>query len=438
MRKIIIAAIAIIVLVLAVLTVKKEINKNSNIEAAGNETVFESGSAAQSALYGWGDNSSSQIVPDPDKKQKAIVEPIKIADISSIKLFAGEASAGYLSSEKEVAAWGANEIHQINASEDLIVFEKQKITLPENAATIASTNRHTLVLTEQGDVYSWGYNYTGQLGTGTNVGERTPVKVSGIKDIASIASGYKFSLALSEDGKVYGWGGLCAPTSERAIVNFAASIVGGTAYYEPTILPRVRTSANEDCVNQSVVGILSKSPKLFSGVENVAAISAGYGHGLFLKKDGTVWSFGCNLYGQLGNRGTTNSPSNAVPQQIENLNNIKAISAGFRHSLALTADGKVYSWGGKIVEGKTGPEAEKNKDLVLIEGLPEAEKIIAGRDYSLAITKDGKLFGWGSNAHHQLSAESKKVFVNPIEIKLPGSVVDVAAGQSFVLAAVAQ
>jgi hypothetical protein len=444
MRKILISTVSIVVLILAVLTVSKEL-KNSNRAENNNETPLLSEvssqpqSAAPTALYGWGNNTDSQIASSKTYG-KMIASPQLMSDgnISPKSIFAGEASAGYLLNANEAYGWGSNDIHQIGESEDILLLSPLSIPLPQNTASVVSTSRHSVALTADGDVYTWGYNFTGQLGTGTNDGEKKPIKVSGLPKIAQVAAGYKFSLALTPDGKVYGWGGRCASPGDRAIVDFVSALSGGSAYYEPTILPRIRTSANEDCVNESVVGILSRSPKLFSGIENVTAITAGYGHGLFLKKDGTVWSFGCNLYGQLGNRGTSNSPSNAVPQQIEGLSTIKAVSAGFRHSLALTADGKVYTWGGKIVAGKNGPEAEKNKDLVLISGLPMIEKIVAGRDYSLAVASDGKLYGWGSNVHHEISPEAVDVIMSPVEIKLPGKVIDIAAGQSFVIATIEQ
>ena len=135
---------------------------------------------------------------------------------------------------------------------------------------------------------------------------------------------------------------------------------------------------------------------------------------------------------------TNNVPSNAIPRQIEGLSDIVAVAAGFRHSLALTASGQVYSWGGKITEGKNGPEAIKNKELILIGGLPKISKIYAGRDYSLAVSEDGKLFGWGANNSHQLSPDKTTFFAQPVQIMLPGSVVDVAAGQGFVLAAISK
>lgn len=76
--------------------------------------------------------------------------------------------------------------------------------------------------------------------------------------------------------------------------------------------------------------------------KDIVQISAGRWHTLALKKDGTVWAWGYNFYGQLGD-GTT--AHRDTPVQVENLENITSISAGSSHSLALKSDGTVWAWG---------------------------------------------------------------------------------------------
>ena len=78
-------------------------------------------------------------------------------------------------------------------------------------------------------------------------------------------------------------------------------------------------------------------------LSNIKAIAAGGGHSLALDNNGTVWAWGYNGYGQLGNG--SSGASHPVPVQVKNLNNIKAIAAGYNHLLALDNNGTVWAWG---------------------------------------------------------------------------------------------
>src|SRR2546428_613650 len=81
---------------------------------------------------------------------------------------------------------------------------------------------------------------------------------------------------------------------------------------------------------------------LLPTTSNAQKIAAGNYHSLALKSDGTVWAWGMNLYGQLGDG--TNTGSN-VPVQVSSLTGIIAIGGGYGHSLALKSDGTVWAWG---------------------------------------------------------------------------------------------
>ena len=87
---------------------------------------------------------------------------------------------------------------------------------------------------------------------------------------------------------------------------------------------------------------LTNTPGQTVNLMNVTAIAGGWGHSLTLKNDGTVWTWGYNESGQLGNG--TNSNSN-IPVQVSGLTGITAIMGGHHHSLALKNDGTVWTWG---------------------------------------------------------------------------------------------
>ena len=71
-------------------------------------------------------------------------------------------------------------------------------------------------------------------------------------------------------------------------------------------------------------------------------VAAGYGHTVALQSDGTVWDWGLNDYGQLGDTTTT---TQYVPEQVSGLGSVTAVAAGYSHTVALKSDGTVWDWG---------------------------------------------------------------------------------------------
>lgn len=122
----------------------------------------------------------------------------------------------------------------------------------------------------------------------------------------------------------------------------------------------------------------SPQPSLMTDAQ---AIAVGGNHCLVLKADCTVWAWGSNTYGQLGDEkiGT----SRLTPEQVLNLTNVAAIAAGYQHSLALKTDGTVWAWG-KNVDGQLGDGTTSTRTTpVQVQNLTGVAAIAAGWDHSL-------------------------------------------------------
>jgi alpha-tubulin suppressor-like RCC1 family protein len=213
--------------------------------------------------------------------------------------------------------------------------------------------------------FAWGDNELGQVGNGSKATLEfdSPLSVTlpaAVKQIAASPDEFA-SAAVLATGKVEVW--------------------GSNAYGE----------AGPNAPNPSL------SPQPISGLTGIIQVAVGGGHVLALDSAGTVWSWGNNTYGQLGN-GTTSSLlySNPSPVPVPGINGIVQIAAGGRFSLALRGDGTVYAWGlnssGQLGDGTTvsrdSPEA-----LPALAG--EVSKLIAGDQTSYAIRPDGALLSWG-------------------------------------------
>ena len=149
----------------------------------------------------------------------------------------------------------------------------------------------------------------------------------------------------------------------------------------------------------------------------VIAISAGYIHSLALKSDGTVWAWGENRFGQLGDGTTQNRDT---PVQVSSLTNIIAIAAGTGHSVALQNDGTVWTFGynhdGQLGNGST----EDSWIPVEVSGLDNIIDIDAGELHTVALKHNGaqpvSILTWGLNTSGQLGDNSYDASSVPVQV----------------------
>jgi alpha-tubulin suppressor-like RCC1 family protein len=235
----------------------------------------------------------------------------------------------------------------------------------DGITAITAGSTHSLALKSDGTVYSWGVNSFGQLGNGTTTNSRTPVKVKSLTNVVAIASGWEHNLALTTDGTVYTWG-----------ANGYGQLGIGTTHYS-TVPAEVR------------------------GLGKVTAIGAGGAHALALKPDGTLWAWGYNYFGQLGNGDNGYLPVTS-PVKVKGLNEVRAFTAGDYHSVAAKPDGTVWAWGynyfGQLGNGMTSNfwghigiwhSEARYDEPVAVQGLSGVSPLVAGGNHTLAITPDG-------------------------------------------------
>ena len=176
-----------------------------------------------------------------------------------------------------------------------------------------------------------------------------------------------------------------------------------------------------------------------------ASLGAGANHSLALRADGSLWSWGANHHGQLGlgsndgldvcdERVTVPLPCSLVPVPVVGLEDVVEVSAAGNHSLALQADGSVWAWGrnddGRLGDGTTTTRTAPTR--VLLPG--DAVAVAAGAQHSLALRADGTVWAWGRNVFGQLGDGTVIDRAVPAAVPGLGSVVAIAAGESFSLA----
>ncbi len=142
-------------------------------------------------------------------------------------------------------------------------------------------------------------------------------------------------------------------------------------------------------------------------------VSAGDNYSLGVKSDGTLWAWGANSFGQLGDGSTTDRHN---PVQIGSDTKWLTVSAGVYHSLGVKSDGTLWAWGANSF-GQLGDDSTINRhNPVQIGNDTEWLTVSAGDNYSLGVKSDGTLWAWGVNSFGQLGDDSTINRHNPVQI----------------------
>ena len=222
-------------------------------------------------------------------------------------------------------------------------------SLPVGTAwkAVAAGEAHTLAIRSDGSLWAWGFNSNGQIGDGTTGTTRTsPVKIGTATNWIAVAAGDAHSMALKTTApQIMTWGqnaygqlglGTAIPTGVNP--NYGVVLADAVVPTAPTKAITVVSGAN-------VISAIA-----FTGLP-WTAIAAGGAHTLAIKQDQTLWAWGSNSDGQLGDGTTTNAVDGPIPVGVGK--RWLAVAAGRYHSLAIDTDGKLWVWG-RNAEGQLG------------------------------------------------------------------------------------
>jgi alpha-tubulin suppressor-like RCC1 family protein len=266
-----------------------------------------------------------------------------------------------------------------------------------------SIGKNSLIVTEKDEVFAFGSNSNGLLDS-NNFGEVIePLIVNDLshKKIIGFANGFHHVIAITNENKVYIWG-----------FNNYGQLGDGT--YDDCFVPQLLNELKD---------------------ENITNVCCGHRHSLALTSNGKVYAWGSNQFGQIGNE--CDNECQLTPIKIEELDEefIVGISCGLYHSLALTENGRVYSWGynyrkqlgfGNIIASnvpKLIKIKDSNKSNVIII------RISCGPNYSLLLSSNGDIYAFGCNDFGQLGNNCFKNQSIPTKILTQNQFIDIAANK---------
>ena len=291
--------------------------------------------------------------------------------------FGSDGSGSAITTDGSLWTWGGNVDGRLGLGDTIARTTPQRVEALGVTSWIyvSMGARHTLAIDQDNRLWAWGQNTRGQVGNGNTTHQHLPVMVTaGATSWATVDGGNDFSLAIDTDGNLWRWGS-------------GVVLDGG----ESSVPQLVTTGA---------------------GLGNWQSVSAGQDHAAAIDVDGNIWTWGNNQQGRLGigvGSGAVFITATPTPIYGNDLPAFTYVSAGQWHTLALGADGSIWSWGhnqaGQLGRGATMGAFDQHTiplPLATPLGATGWSAVSSGTMFGLGIDDQGRLWGWGSNQQGNL------------------------------------
>jgi alpha-tubulin suppressor-like RCC1 family protein len=410
--------------------IQVEIGLNHGLALTGDGTVYSWGHNGHGQI---GDNTGSiRTRPVPVLKGQQVTEGAHLTGIASI--VAGDNNSIAITNDGHGFIWGQNTNNQLmNANTSLsrvpvrITSDSGTTAIP-NIMTIDTSSQGTVMGLLDGSVWVIGRNNRGQIGDGTlvnrnrlttisNMGIRvteTPIRVKMESEGAQIKPSMHVGFNLLFD-KIEG-----ANYTFESLNDEIAKVT------ETGLVTGVRTGRTFARITEKVTGRSSDVNVLVIGENDITVpqIITTTHTSYALKADGTMWAWGRNNLGQIGDGTTLNK---SIPTKVD-LENIVYIAGGENHALAVTLDGEVYSWG-QNNQGQLGDGTTTNRLTPVKLDLENITQVAVGLQHSLALDTEGKVWAWGRNSEGQLGNETWIASREPVQVENLTDVTFIEAGR---------
>ena len=241
-------------------------------------------------------------------------------------------------------------------------------------------NIHAAAIKTDGTLWTWGQNLFGTLGDNTGTDRSTPVTTfAGGTNWKQVSCGTQYDMAIKTDGTLWTWGR-----------NSYGQLGDNTTTNQTTPVTT------------------------FAGGTNWKQVSSGDRHTAAIKTDGTLWTWGRNAYGQLGDN---TGPDKRTPvTTFLGGTDWKQVSSGDRHTAAIKTDGTLWTWG-RANNGQLGNNIttqNRSTPITTFLGGTNWKQVACGGYFTAATKTDGTLWTWGSNSFGQLGVNDTNQRCTPI------------------------
>ncbi len=328
--------------------------------------------------------------------------------------------------------WGYNEYGELGFEEKVEVWTPRRVSGIGAVKAVSLGEHHSAAICEDGTLWMWGRNANGQLGDGTTDNRWEPAQVDDLEGVKLVSLGFNHSAAVDGNGALWTWGGnssgqLGIDSTEDKSTPQQVSTVGkvvsvslnaswsydgySAVVCEDGSLWTWGANSSGRLGNGTTEG--TQAPQKITGIPDMASVALGGYHAAAIGKDGSLWTWGANSGGQLGN-GTSSYGSNPTPKKVEALQNVTSVSLGDTHSAAVDKDGSLWTWGGNS-SGQLGIGTSgigDNPTPQKVETISDVASVSLGSmSNSAAVCEDGSLWTWGNSLHGRLGLETSSSLV---------------------------
>ncbi|RYD51327.1 MAG: T9SS type A sorting domain-containing protein [Sphingobacteriales bacterium] len=396
------------------------------------------------SLWGSGRNDYGQL-GDSTYLNRSVAVRIG-TDTSWVCVSTGNRHTVALKSNGTLWAWGNNSRGQVGDGTVIDRIVPIRIGNDNNWVSIAAGTTHTLAIKGDGTLWAWGFNGLGQLGDGTDTDRILPVRIGNDSNWVSISAS-SHSLALKSDGSLWSWGyngaGQLGLGSTLTVTINSPSKIGRdyswvratTGVYHSAALKSDGTLWTWGYNNYGQLGdgttVQKDTPVQIGTDQNWVSIAAGLGQTYALRSNGTLWAWGNNNKGQLGD-GT--NIGKTTPVQIDTTTTWVSIAGGQDCGMGLRSNGKLWGWGDNQF-GQLGDSTTINKNVpVFLRASNHWLSVLTGASSTAALKSDGTLWTWGYNNYGQLGDGTRVQKDIPVQIGADQNWVSVSLGGSHALA----
>jgi alpha-tubulin suppressor-like RCC1 family protein len=337
--------------------------------------------AKEIQAFAWGLNSSGQLGDNTTVTKSSPVQEIT-SSTNWCKLSDGIVHTSALKTDGTLWSWGAGACGRLgNNATTNRSSPVQEITLSTNWCTVSAGFEHTGAIKTDGTLWTWGESAGGRLGNNTTATDRSsPVQeITSSTNWCQISSGFCHTGAVKTDGSLWAWGsGICGRLGDGTTTQRASPV-------------REVTSSTNWC-----------------------RVSANNLHSAALKTDGTIWAWGSNNCGQLGDNATAIRCSPV--QEITSSTNWCDVSTSCFGVFAIKMDGSLWGWGSNLcgVLGNNNTAFTRSPVQEITSSTNWCE-VAGGALHTGAIKADGTIWTWGLNNCGQLGTGDLTTRSSPVQ-----------------------
>lgn len=355
---------------------------------------YMAGLTSDNRLFTWGSNTGYQLGNGTTVPRSS---PVQVGTSSYTSVSTGGSFMSAIRIDGGLFIWGTNTSGQLGLGDVALRSSPVQLGTSSFSVVSASNNAHTLAVTIDGALFSWGNNTFSQLGLSDTVNRSSPVQVG--SSYTKVYAGTNYSLATKADNTVFAWGdgtkgnlGIINPLSWTVISAGIGIHQDYTLWvWGDNTSGQLGISSTQYRSSPVQIGTTSWT-YTYSTTSNTFAI----------KSDGSLWGWGFNAQGQLGLFDTTARSSPVQIGSDTNWSTVVANASGATgHVLAIKTNGTLWSWGSNLL-GQLGLGDTATKNSPTQVGTSSWTKVSAGNSYSLAIASNNLLYGWGNNSFGQI------------------------------------